>query len=378
MSLRPSPIVTSDLPRLDSSIGSSPRSALQEERREQLAKEFAQIDANKDNFLSYEEIYNFLTERQREPFDEALCRDLFSKMDKDNDNQISLDEFVDSYTDTEEKLIKRIKQLKNEIQKHKESLTSNQEKIPRAQKQEVFNSSGIMIGSELRICVISAKELTPANTKGTANPFIVLQFENLKFATQVKSDNLNPVWNESFNFKIEKRGGELEATVKNKSTFGEAIIGKVLIPLNTLSGQMKNQQYYILTDESGRTCGKLLLELQWIWSNTKYLTDICGQISKIITERENRLEQLREKLDNLRRPFGNLMSLGTHTDMIGTPVSGTNSVGEILPNKFSVTSMRFSIIVENEDYLYYSIILYMLLSVIINFSRPDFFNVAGI
>ena len=378
MNLRPSPIVTSDLPRLDSSIGSSPRSALQEERREQLAKEFAQIDANKDNFLSYEEIYNFLTERQREPFDETLCRDLFSKMDKNNDNQISLEEFVDSYTDTEEKLTKRIKELKNEIQKHKDSLKSNQEKLSKAQKQETLNSSGIMIGSELRICVISARDLNPANAKGTANPFTVLQFENTKFATQVKSENLNPVWNESFNFKIEKRGGELEAVVKNKSTFGEGVIGKVSIPLSSLSDQMKNQQFYTLNDESGKICGKLLLELQWIWSNSKYLMDICGQISKIIAERENRLEQIREKLDNLKRPFGNLMSLGTHADMIGTPVSGTYTAGEILPNRFSVTSLRFSIVVENEDYLYYSIIFYMLISVIINFSRPDFFNVAGI
>lgn len=378
MDPRPAPIVTSGLPRLNNSLGSSPRSGLQEERREQLAKEFAQIDVDHNNFLSYEEIYNFLTERQREPFDETLCKDLFSKMDKNNDNQISLDEFVDSYTDAEEKLTIRIKELKNEIQKHRDNLKSNQEKLVRAQKQETLNSSGIMIGSELRVGVLSARDLAPSNAKGTANPFVVLQLGKVKFATNVKSENLNPSWNESFNFKIEQRGGELEAVVKSKSVFGETVIGKVLVPLSSLSDQMKYQQFYTLNDDSGKACGKLLLELQWIWSNSKYLKDICAQLEKIIAERENRLEQIREKLDNLRRPFGNLMSLGTHADMIGTPVSGTYSAGEILPQRFSVTSLKFSIVVENEDYLYYSIIFYMLLSVIINFSRPDFFNVRSI
>ena len=140
MDSRPSPIVTSGLPRLNNSLGSSPRSGLQEERREQLAKEFSQIDVDHNNYLSYEEIYNFLTERQREPFDETLCKDLFSKMDKNNDNQISLDEFVDSYTDAEEKLTVRIKELKNEIQKHKDNLKSNQDKLSRAQIHETKNS----------------------------------------------------------------------------------------------------------------------------------------------------------------------------------------------------------------------------------------------
>jgi hypothetical protein len=237
-----------------------------------------------------------------------------------------------------------------------------------------------MNGSELRVEVKSAQHLAPANAKGTADPFVVLQFKDKKFLTNTIPASLNPSWNESFMFKVTERTGDLLLFIKNKSFFGEKLIGKVSIPLATLKDQLKIEQFFQLNDENDKkTTGKILLELQWIWSNVRYLSDICKQLEKLIDEEQERLSMIKEKLDNLRRPFGHLTELNTRADMIATPGSRTESHEENFAHRFSETmSLKISIVVENEDYLYYSILTYMLLSVVINFARPDFLNVKSI
>lgn len=376
----PFPINTQGLPQLNSSIGSSPRSGLQEERREQLAKEFHQIDTDHNNFLSYEEIYTFLSERQGEPFDENLCRDLFDRMDKNKDNQISLEEFVDSYTDTEEIIQKKLKQVKKDLQKSLEKLNENKEKLKKAENTEKFTSAGLMEGSVLTLSLLRGQDFQPSTASGTANPFVVIQCGDKKVSSAVINSNLNPVWNEEFTFPVNSKNEVLSLVVQSKNMFGSSFMGKVSIQLNTLLDQLKHEQFFQLTDEVGnKSQGRIKIELQFIWSKVRFFKDICKEQEKMIQDDQARIEQIKEKLNNLRRPFGYLADLNTRPDIIGTPVSGTvNFEEKVFQRLEELTSVRISIVAESEDYLYYSILAYMILSVFICFARPDFFNVKSI
>ena len=113
----PNPIITQDLPRVRSLVGSSPCSGLQEEKYEQLKKEFSYLDREKNNVLSFDEIHDYLSEKQGERFDIVLCKDLFARMDRNHDNEVTLEEFVESYIEVEELLIRQIRTLNKEIKK---------------------------------------------------------------------------------------------------------------------------------------------------------------------------------------------------------------------------------------------------------------------
>lgn len=376
----PFPIITTGLSQINSSIGSSPRSGLQEERREQLVREFYQIDTDHNNYLSFEEVYNFLSERQGEPFDENLCRDLFSRMDTNRDNQISLEEFVDSYTDTEEAILRKMKNVKKDLQVTTEKLKENKEKLKKSEMTEKITHAGVMEGSVLTLSLLNAQNLAPSNATGLANSFVVIQCGSQKVTSSVINSNLSPAWNESYTMRVDNKNEILTLVVNSKNMFGSSFVGKVNIPLNTLLDQLKHEQFFQLTDEIGnKSQGRIRLELQFVWSKVKYFKDICKEQERIIMEDQMRLEQIKEKLNNLRRPFGHLTDLNTKLDMIGTPQSGTfNFEGKVVQRLEELTSVRISIIAESEDYLYYSILVYMVLSILICFGKPDFLNVFGI
>ena len=66
--------------------------------------EFRAIDANNDKILTYQEICRFLDEKQGYQFDRGVAQDLFRRMDRDRDNTITTDEFVQAYAEMEDQL----------------------------------------------------------------------------------------------------------------------------------------------------------------------------------------------------------------------------------------------------------------------------------
>ena len=75
------------------------------------------MDREKNNVLSFDEIHDYLSEKQGERFDIVLCKDLFARMDRNHDNEVTLEEFVESYIEVEELLIHQIRTLNKVIKK---------------------------------------------------------------------------------------------------------------------------------------------------------------------------------------------------------------------------------------------------------------------
>ncbi|KAK1308816.1 hypothetical protein QJS10_CPA09g01661 [Acorus calamus] len=55
---------------------------------------------------------------------------------------------------------------------------------------------------KLGVEVLSAHNLMPKDGQGTSSPFVEVIFDNQKFRTTVKQNDVNPVWNERFYFNV--------------------------------------------------------------------------------------------------------------------------------------------------------------------------------
>jgi Ca2+-dependent lipid-binding protein len=92
-----------------------------------------------------------------------------------------------------------------------------------------------MHGSILTVHVVEARDLKPMDIDGTSDPYAILQVEDQKIETSVKSGTLSPVWNESFTFDITHGKDPLKITIMDKDRFGgDDFEGQAVINLNTL------------------------------------------------------------------------------------------------------------------------------------------------
>lgn len=64
--------------------------------------------------------------------------------------------------------------------------------------------------SHIKVKVVEAKDLKKSDLIGKSDPFVIISVENERAQTKVISNNLNPVWNESFPFSTEHSEKQLK------------------------------------------------------------------------------------------------------------------------------------------------------------------------
>lgn len=82
----------------------------------------------------------------------------------------------------------------------------------------------VIVRGVLSVTVISAEDLPPADLMGKADPFVVLTMKKTgtKNKTRVVNENLNPIWNQTFDFVVEDGLHDmLIAEVWDHDTFGK-------------------------------------------------------------------------------------------------------------------------------------------------------------
>eukprot|EP00250_Pteridium_aquilinum_P020726 c2491_g1_i1 orf=79-549(+) len=58
---------------------------------------------------------------------------------------------------------------------------------------------------KLVVEVCHARNLMPKDGEGTSSPFVIVEFDGQRHKTKVKSKDLNPVWNEKFEFRVSSK-----------------------------------------------------------------------------------------------------------------------------------------------------------------------------
>ncbi|KAI3827411.1 hypothetical protein L1987_01484 [Smallanthus sonchifolius] len=122
----------------------------------------------------------------------------------------------------------------------------------------------VIIRGVLSVTVISAEDLPPTDLLGKADPFVVLTMKKtgMKNSTRVVNENLNPVWNQTFDFVVEDGLHDmLLVEVYDHDTFGKDYMGRCIL---TLTRVILEGEYRDCFPLEGAKSGKLNLNLKWM------------------------------------------------------------------------------------------------------------------
>ena len=154
------------------------------------------------------------------------------------------------------------------------------------------NSHGIMKDSSLSVGIIQASDLKPTDFGGKWDPFCVIEVGEQEVESTVKSNTLNPIWNENFNFSIQTGKEILQITILDRNKDQEnAFLGRMQVKVSDFSDQKWVDLWFDLhSEEDGdKTGGKgrINLSLWWVHSKEDMLKELiygCDDDIKVLEE----------------------------------------------------------------------------------------------
>ncbi|XP_062097325.1 synaptotagmin-5-like [Humulus lupulus] len=121
----------------------------------------------------------------------------------------------------------------------------------------------VIVRGVLSVTVISAEDIPTMDLLGKADPYVVLIMKKSgkKVKTRVLSENLNPIWNQTFDFVVEDALHEmLILEVWDHDTFGKDKIGRVTMTLTRALLEGEFQDSFPLENAKS---GRLNLHFKW-------------------------------------------------------------------------------------------------------------------
>ncbi len=89
-------------------------------RRDQLRQAFEMMDLNNNQSISKEELFQYLDmQNNGEPFDRDIGDQLFDRMDKNHDEQVTLNEFIKVFVEAENVLMEKMEQAQKNVEDFK-------------------------------------------------------------------------------------------------------------------------------------------------------------------------------------------------------------------------------------------------------------------
>ena len=80
--------------------------------------------------------------------------------------------------------------------------------------------NGLDVDAVFSVRVVEGRDLLPMDMTGKSDPYVVMNFGNQTFRSNYVKQDLNPVWNEVYNFDVESGNEVLEVNVYDKDDFG--------------------------------------------------------------------------------------------------------------------------------------------------------------
>ncbi|CAN6459589.1 unnamed protein product [Victoria cruziana] len=140
---------------------------------------------------------------------------------------------------------------------------ANVSDTPDAERNTAHRKRDVIIRGVLSVTVISAEDLPAMDLMGKSDPFVVVQMKKTeaKNKTRVVNENLNPVWNQTFDFVVEDGLHDmLILEVYDHDTFKKDYMGRCILTLTKviMVGEYKDE---LPLDDA--KSGKLHLHLKW-------------------------------------------------------------------------------------------------------------------
>ena len=90
--------------------------------------------------------------------------------------------------------------------------------------------------ARLRLTVVGAKNLLPADRSGLSDPYVEILFEGVRKVTGVKSQTLSPMWMQDFAFDVRDLTDEVTFRIWDKDTLtSDDFLGEARLQLSDVS-----------------------------------------------------------------------------------------------------------------------------------------------
>ena len=230
-----------------------------------LQREFADIDADHNQWISREELYSYLDRKSGKEFDRAIANEIFDHMDKNQDNRVTINEFIKVYIEADEILRKKIETAKINKEYYRKQEEDCLKKAEEAKLNERYTPYGITQNSIVHVVIIEAKSLKPAGFVGISQSYVEASLDRQQIAKTKAIPGAEPIWNEKFTFEVVNPDSQLRFAVYDQSR--SDFDGEVIVPLKELKDQNIHDVWLDLFEKNGfKGKGQLHVKLQWIHS----------------------------------------------------------------------------------------------------------------
>lgn len=130
---------------------------------------------------------------------------------------------------------------------------------------------------DIKVGIISSKDLPRMDTFGNSDPYIKLELGNEVRKTFVITNTLYPVWNQYFIFQVTSLSAVLRLTMYDWNRFGEhEFIGMTAIPVGKIDDddQGSDKWYEMEEEDAGAANGVIRVRLQWRKSEEESWTEL--------------------------------------------------------------------------------------------------------
>ena len=228
-------------------------------------------------------------------------------LNKNPNEEITVDEFVQSYLLLEEKI--KINNTKYEKAQDEltEEISRNREGLQKME-DEIVLDNGLTDKSKLFVTVIEAKDLISDSLISDCSPSVTLSFQDDIQETNIKKNTTNPTWYESFKFPISVPSGALKLEVFDNTFMGKKSIGFLSIERTDLIDQKKKMQWYDLYNTNHINCGKIYLKIQCIINYKQFYEGEIENAEKEMSIIQNAFNLTNYYVECMKDPFGVLFA----------------------------------------------------------------------
>lgn len=266
-------------------------------RRQQLLEAFTQMDKDHSGTLTFPEVLSFL-QSISEGVREDYVREIFTSMDRNGDGQVTIAEFSTAYLQQIDQVSEAAEDLKHHIGSTKEQiLTAEKQLAEERNLAGTQNQYGIRTDSRLTVTVKEAQGVSAGLFRD--NTYVELRFDQQSIRTANHTGKV-PVWNETFEFLVERPDAVLECKVMSKDALGSfKLIGECRVEVEEIKDQKEHESWRQLEVTGKPVSAKLLLTIKLTFDRAQSLRQTIESLQTHNSQDQILLNQLQQQLTSL-------------------------------------------------------------------------------
>ncbi|CAD8168318.1 unnamed protein product [Paramecium octaurelia] len=290
---------------------------------QQVQQVFNKLSQNHSQPMSKETIIRFLDQQSNKMYDRVLFEQLYTRMKKSGDGQVTINDFISILMEALQSLKNKISILEQQVAQKQLKVDDDQLHLQQLQTIEEYNSHKICQGSKIRITIIDAKIQFPGNTRVA----IILGSDDTKYSTK-PANRQNAVWNEKFEFNIITGQEEIYIVILDEELIEKQEIGgQAKLNLKDFYDQKPHDISLELKDKYGVVLYSTInLRVQWIHSQTKYFKESIKENQQVIDDLSQDINEYKSDILQLFYPFDEKQQNQTNERYIVTEQSTIQQV----------------------------------------------------